>query len=198
MWAYARDFLFVAAIAAASVWFYHKAEPTEAQADAWEWKGFKEERFNFSLRYPISWALDFAYDRYAPGLLGVDINNKKKGRQSGCGAGYVDFRILVGEKPEAKEFQENDLKSQLFNETEMIKNSGNADLVELMGTEGKSVYKIKSEAPTLSLKGFCSGPLYLIDDDSGRFAYIFAGYGEDAKEFGEGLAKQIIASIGGE
>jgi hypothetical protein len=173
-----------------------KAEPIEAESGTQKWKNFSENRFGFAMDYPSNWGIDHAYDRYAAGMLNIDLNNKKNGWNSECGPGYVDLRIFVGSEPGIGTKDSGaDLKSQLYREIEMIKNSGNAELVENMNIEGKNAFKIKSDAPTLSLNGRCPGPLYLVDRSGKSFVYIFAGTGSDAKEIGEKIVRQIISSI---
>jgi hypothetical protein len=176
-------------------WHYVKVEPIEAEGAVKKWKNFSEDRFGFKMAYPADWNIGRDYDRYADGMLDIDLNNKKNGRRAECGSRYIDLRIFIGDKPEAEaENSGSDLKSQLFREIEMIKNSGNADLVESLDIEGKSAFKIKSDAPTLSLNGRCPGPLYLLDTDS-MFVYIFAGTGNEARDLGEKMVEQIISSI---
>lgn len=182
--------------AGAFLWHCVKVEPIEAESAAKKWKNFSEERFGFSMDYPPGWDIDRAYDRYAAGMLNIDLNNKKNGRNAGCGPEYIDLRIFIGDKPkDVAANSGNDLKSRLYQEIEMIKNSGNADLVENMNIEGKNAFKIKSDAPTLSLNGRCPGPLYLVDAGD-AFVYVFAGTGSEARDLGEKIAGQIIASIG--
>lgn len=189
--------IFLVMIAAAGYFFWNfiKAEPIEAEDEIKKWKVLSETRFGLKMDYPSNWDIRQDYDKYAAGMLNVDLNNKKNGSGAECGSRYVDLRIFIGNKPESgAENSGSDLLSQLYREIEMIKNSGNDDLVESMKIEGKSAFKIKSDAPTLSLNGRCPGPLYLVDTKN-SFIYIFAGTGSDARETGEKAVEKIIASI---
>ncbi|MCX6758513.1 MAG: hypothetical protein NTX14_02295 [Candidatus Nealsonbacteria bacterium] len=76
-----------------------KAEPIEAESGTQKWKNFSENRFGFAMDYPSNWGIDHAYDRYAAGMLDIDLNNKKNGWNSECGPEYVDLRIFVGSEP---------------------------------------------------------------------------------------------------
>lgn len=184
---------FLIVISGFFAWRWAKGQSLEAGSNDGKWKHFSEDRFGFQMDYPRYWKADHAYERYAAGMLDLDLNNKKKGTGSGCGFEYIDVKIFVGNKDEAG--RANDLKSQLYREIETIKNSGKADLVEKIDVEGMNVYKVKSDAPTLSLNGSCPGPLYLIDTGGKAFVYIFAGMGEGAKERWEMESKRIISSI---
>lgn len=170
-------------------------KPTPADADMTVWKGFQENTFGFAMRYPEKWAFDYSYDHYAKGLMDIDINNKKNTENGRCVPDYIDLKIFVGNAPAEIDQGATDLKNQLYRETELIKSSGNTNLVETMSINDNSVFKIKSEAPTLSLNGICPGPLYLIDASNQTFIYVFAGLGEGAKTKEGKIINQIVASM---
>jgi hypothetical protein len=162
-----------------------------AQTDGSKWKSFSETRFGLSLDYPQSWSFDVGYDRYAKGLINVDIVNKKCGAGA-CAAGCVDVRVFAGGKPDNGSSQ---LFIQLYEDMLAVKDTDNPELVQKIDIDEKTVYKILNEQPTLSLNGTCAGPLYVFDAGNGNFVYVFAGYGAQARPAGEETVRQIISSL---
>lgn len=185
---------FVLVFLSMGFWQFSRGYLMGAQASLAARQTFVDPGRRFFMSYPSGWSMKPGYDRYAQGLMNIDLNNGRCLSFAGsCAADCVDLRILAGSKSESG--TSSDLKGQLFTQSEVIKNSGNADLVEIMDIAGKKVYKIKSEAPTRSLTGACSGPLYLIDADADRYVYVFAGMGGNAKEAGGKVIEEILTSI---
>lgn len=146
-----------------------------------------------SLEYPGNYSFNVGYDRYAKGLLSVDVVDKKcSGAAGECNANCVDVRIFVGGRPDS---DSNQLFIQLYEDMLAVKDTDNPELVQKTDISGKTVYKILNEAPTLSLNGSCGGPLYIFDAGAGYFAYVFAGYGADATIYGETTVQKIISSF---
>ena len=110
-----------------------------------------------------------------------------------CNDDCIDVRVLVGKKPGPD--QKDGLYAQLYQDLLSVKESNNTELFSQSEIAGKNVYKILSGAPTLSLNGACSGPLYIFEADSGYFVYIFAGSGANAGANTQQLVQKIIASI---
>ncbi|MCU0653703.1 MAG: hypothetical protein MUD10_05600 [Candidatus Pacebacteria bacterium] len=165
-----------------------------AEAENSKWKSFSEKNYGFSTEYPGSWSFEVGYDRYAPGLINAEITNKKCGSFSkSCNADCVDLRILSGKNPQGT--ATSALFIQLYENFQAVKSSHNAEMVNKMDLGGKTVYKVMSSAPTLSLNGACGGPLYIFETDAGYFAYVFAGLGERAAANEEAVVEKIISSI---
>lgn len=186
--------------AGSCAWQYWHLTPARAASDSQKWKGFEEDFYGFTMRYPSAWSIDYDYDRYAKGLMHIALDNKpakkQKTQSAVCAPDAVDLHFFVGYKPQTEsETGGPDLKSQLYREIELIKDSGNFDLVESLNINNKEAFKVKSDDPTLSLNGVCAGPLYLIDLGGNAFAYIFAGMGSDARVSGEETIRQMISSM---
>ena len=184
--------LVVAAVLLISGRYY---DLTKAQADPSKLKNFRENRYGFSMNYPLGWSLDVSYDYYAKGLMNVDIDNKKcasKAKQ--CNADCADIRILAGKKPLAGEGL--GLLTQLYEDFMMVRDFSNTSaLVTVLDIDSKKVFKVDDDALTLALNGICSGPLYVFETDSGYFIYVFAGYGANAAAGNSGTVEKIISSI---
>lgn len=185
--------LLALAVAAAGFWFFRYSNFSQAQTDSAKWKNFKEEVYGLSVDYPANWSFDINYDRYAAGLMGVELNNKKCNLNSGqCNADCADIRVLIGKKPNGG--QTPGLFTQLYEDFMMVRDFSSAALVNTLDLNSKKVFKVASDAPTLALTGGCAGPLYVFQTDSDYFVYVFAGYGNNAAGV-TGDVEKIISSI---
>jgi hypothetical protein len=188
----------MAAIVAVGAWLLLKsgsgaASLFPAQTEAQKWKNFSEQKFGFSVDYPAGWALDANYDRYAPGIMDAELNNKKCGlNRNQCAAGCADVRILVGKKPEGG--KATGLFSQLYEDFMMVRDFSSASLVDTLELNSKKIFKVADDQVTLAMTGACAGPLYTFDTGSGYFVYVFAGYGAEAADVSADVEK-IISSI---
>jgi len=172
-------------------WF---SNSTEAEADNLKWKDFSEDDYGFSIDYPGSWSFGVSYDRYAQGLLNADLSNKKcKSFTQVCAADCADIRVLAGKIPQGSLTQP--LFVQLYENLLAVKDTNNTALVEKSEIGGKTVYKVLSEGPTLSLNGACGGPLYIFETNTGYFAYVFTGLGAGASDVNKEAIEKIISSI---
>jgi hypothetical protein len=185
-----------AVIVAAAFWLlfrFGRGGFFQANADSQEWKNFKENTYGLSIDYPAGWLLDTNYDRYAPGLMGVELSNKKCGFNSEkCNAGCIDVTILIGKKNSNE--QVSGLFTQLYEDFMMVRDFSAASIVSTLDLNPKKVFKVASDAPTMALTGACAGPFYVFETDSGYFAYVFAGYGADSAGDSKNVEK-IIDSI---
>jgi hypothetical protein len=173
-------------------WF---SNSTKAEADNSKWKTFSENNYGFSLDYPGNWSFGASYDRYAQGLIDVEMTNRKCGSIAKiCAADCIDFRVLAGKIPEGSVSQA--LFVQLYEDLLAVKDTNNPELVQKMEIGGKTVYKVLAEGPTLSLNGECGGPLYIFETDTGYFAYVFTGLGENLVNASKETIEKIISSIG--
>lgn len=183
-----------AALAAAGIFMlkYFRIMSADASGSI---KYFREAAYGFAMQYPTDWSITSGYGRYAPGLIDVNLNNKK------CWIGYtecrpdcVDIRIFAGKKP--ANVQGSDLGAQLYRQAEFVKTADNKDLAEQIDVAGIAVTKIKATAPTQALNGACAGPLYIYETGSGTFVYVFSGFGTGVGyDAGQEMVKQIISSI---
>ncbi len=180
------------AAAAGFVAFWHPGF-LRAQIENPVWKNFSEQKYGLSLQYPGNSSFNVGYDRYAAGLINVDIVGKNcSNTASECAAACADIRIFIGSQPSGNSSQ---LFIQLYEDMLGVKDTNNPELVQKLNIGGKAVYKVLNEAPTLSLNGACGGPLYVFDAGNGYFAYIFAGYGAEAATAGEETVQKIISSL---
>lgn len=164
-----------------------------AQTNDSSWKSFTEKRYGVSLDYPQNYSFDVGYDRYAKGLMNIDIVSKTCATLAGgCAADCADIRIFIGGAPDNGS---NQLFVQLYEDALAVKDTDNPGLVQKMEIGGRTVYKILNDQPTLSLNGSCAGPLYIFDVGNGKFAYVFAGYGANAAASGEQTVQKIISSL---
>lgn len=185
----AAGLIIIASVSFGMLYFFNF---TQAKADDSKWKNFSENNYGFSISYPAGWSFDAEYDRYAPGLIDAVIKNKECGSSRGvCAADCADIRILAGKKPEGKLTQP--LFVQLYEDLLAVKDTNNPELVQNLEIGGKTVYKVLSETPTLSMTNSCGGPLYIFETDSGYFAYVFTGLGSVYGE--EATIEKIISSI---
>ncbi len=164
-----------------------------AQTDDPVWKNFSETRVGVSLDYPQNWSFNVGYDKYARGLMNIDIVNKKCGDSAGkCAVDCVDIRVFIGGKPDNDSSQ---LFIQLYEDALAVEDTDNPGLVRDLDIGGKTVYEILNDQPTLSLNGSCAGPLYIFDAGNGKFAYVFSGHGSDAAAMAKQAVQKIISSF---
>ena len=181
-------------VISAGFWFFNNSDFLQAKSGDNEWKNFKEDVYGLSIDYPADWSFDINYDRYADGLMGVELNNKKCDLNSGqCGVNCADVRVLIGKKPESGEGQ--GLFTQLYEDFMMVRDFSTASLVSTLDFAPKKVFKVDNSAVTMALNGACAGPFYVFETDSGYFAYVFAGYGAGASD-ATARVEEIISSIG--
>jgi hypothetical protein len=183
----------ITAFGAWLIFWFGSSGRTGVSVEARNWKNFKEDIYGLSIDYPAGWAFDINYDRYAAGLMGVEMNNKKCDLNSGrCDAGCADVRVLIGKKPENGQGQ--GLFTQLYEDFMMVRDFSTASLVNTLDLTPKKVFRVDNGAVTAALNGACSGPFYVFEIDSGHFAYVFAGYGAGAAAV-TGEVEKIIKSI---
>ena len=174
-----------------AVFLLAKQAQTQASDDWSKWKNFNEDIYGLSIDYPAGWTADVNYDRYAPGIISAELNNKKCGAKNQCGSDCVDVRVLVAKKPVNGQGQ--GLLLQFYEDFMMVRDFSISPLVSEVELDSKKIFQVESGAPTLALNGACPGPLYVFETDSGYFAYVFAGYGTNAVADGE--VRKIIDSV---
>jgi hypothetical protein len=163
----------------------------QAQTGQDKWKNFKEKTYGFSMDYPANWALDVNYDRYAPGIISAELNNRKCAKSGQCDLDCVDLRVLAARKP--VDGQGSGLLVQLYEDFMMVRDFSISPLVSEIELASKKIFQVENGDPTLALNGACAGPLYVFETKD-YFAYVFAGYGANAASADE-QTREIINSI---
>jgi len=186
-----------AIVVVAAIWLLANADQFNfglVQTNGQKWRNFSEKTFGFSMEYPPGWAFSVNYDRYAKGLIDIDLSNKKCDSGSkNCRSDCANIKILGGKVPEGG--QASALFVQLYENFMMVRDFSGAPMVQTLNLEPKKVFKVADEEPTLALTGTCGGPLYVFETGSGYFVYVFTGLGADAAVTNQKTIEKIISSI---